>query len=74
MLKGRSRMNTDTGEIKRVPENKKLKPPWIPIGEPNPKCRRCKGKGSVLNGNRKQRRHNLIQMHYIPCPNCSGKK
>ncbi len=65
-------MNTDTGEIKLTTE--KLKPPWIPIKPPNPKCTRCKGKGSVLNGNRKQRRHNLIPMHYIPCPDCSSKK
>ena len=65
-------MNTDTGEVKQTTDI--LKPPWIPIKQPNPKCPRCKGKGSVLNGNRKQRRHNLIPMHYISCPDCSGKK
>jgi len=63
-------MNTDTGEVKQT--NEKLNPPWIPIKQPNPKCPRCKGKGSVLDGNRKQRRHNLIPN--IPCPDCSGKK
>lgn len=66
-------MNTDSGEVKRFPENKKLKPPWIPIKEPNPFCQRCKGKGAILNGNREERRHNLRQMEYIPCPDCSGK-
>uniref|UniRef100_A0A6M3JPG1 Uncharacterized protein n=1 Tax=viral metagenome TaxID=1070528 RepID=A0A6M3JPG1_9ZZZZ len=66
-------MNTDTGEVKRVPKDEKLKPPWVEIKEPNPHCPRCKGLGSVLGGNRKQRRHNLIPMHYIPCPDCSGR-
>ena len=67
-------MNTDTGRVRQVPADKKLNPPWIEIMPPNPKCFRCKGKGSILNGNRKQRRHNLIPMQYIPCPDCSGKK
>ncbi len=67
-------MNTNTGEVKLVKDSEKLKAPWIQIKPPNPKCRRCKGKGSILDGNRKQRRHNLIPMHYIPCPECSGKK
>jgi len=66
-------MNTDTGEVKHVPKDEKLKPPWVEIKEPNPHCVRCKGIGSVLNGSRKQRRHNLIPMHYIPCPDCSGR-
>ena len=64
-------MNTNTGEIKRVPKGEKLEPPWVEIQEPNPHCKRCKGTGVVLNGNRKHRRHNLIPMHYIPCPDCS---
>jgi len=67
-------LNTETGEIKQVPRNEKLKPPWIPINAPNPSCRRCKGKGSVPDGNRTARRHNLQPMHYMPCPDCSGKK
>jgi hypothetical protein len=67
-------MNTDTGEIKYVSMGKELKPPWIPIGKPNPKCPRCKGKGAILGGNRAERRHNLRPMEYIiPCPECSGK-
>ena len=65
-------MNTETGEIKRIPKDQKLELPWIEIQEPNPHCIRCKGTGVVLNGNRKQRRHNLIPMHYIPCPDCAG--
>ena len=66
-------MNTDTGEVKHIPKSEKLEPPWVEIKEPNPHCPRCKGVGSVLDGNRKQRRHNLIPMHYIPCPDCSGR-
>ena len=65
-------MNTDTGEVKHLEQNEKVKPPWVEITEPNPHCVRCKGSGSVLNGNREQRRRNLIPMHYIPCPDCSG--
>ena len=67
-------MDTDTGEVKHISKDEKLKPPWVEIKEPNPHCPRCKGVGSVLDGNRKQRRHNLIPMHYIPCPDCSGRK
>ena len=66
-------MNTDTGVIRRLAVGEKPEPNEILVNEPNPNCRRCKGKGSILNGNRKQRRHNLIQMHYIPCPDCSGR-
>ena len=64
-------MNTDTGEIKQVPANQKLKAPWVEIKQPNPKCPRCKGKGAILDGNRAERRHNLKPMHYIPCPECN---
>jgi len=66
-------MNKETGEVTRIPENEKLKSPWIAIKEPNPSCRRCKGKGAILDGNRKDRRHNLRPMEYIPCPDCSGR-
>ena len=67
-------VNTETGEVKLFPGNLKLKLPWIPVNAPNPSCRRCKGKGSVLDGNRAARRHNLTPMHYMPCPDCAGKK
>ena len=67
-------MNTDTGEIRYLAAGEKPKPNEILVKEPNPKCKRCNGKGSILDGNRKERRHNLVQMRYIPCPNCSGKK
>lgn len=67
-------MNTETGEIKFVPESKRLEAPWVAVKPPNPRCPRCKGTGSVLNGNRKARRHNLFPMIYIPCPDCAGKK
>ena len=73
LCRRKNSMNSDNGEIKYVSEDKKLKPPWVEIKEPNPYCVRCKEKGSVLDGNRKERRHNLKQMHYVPCPNCSGK-
>lgn len=64
-------MNADTGEIRRLALGEKPKPNEILVNEPNPSCRRCKGTGSILNGNRKQRRHNLIPMHYLPCPECN---
>ena len=66
-------MNTETGEVKQVPANQKLKAPWIEINKPNPRCPRCKGKGVILDGNRVERRHNLKPMEYIPCPKCSQK-
>ena len=77
-------MNTDTGEIKYFKADENLKPPWIPCGQPNPDCKACGGKGTVLvdltkdlnYGNRAFRRKiPKGQTHkYLPCPECSGKK
>lgn len=49
-------MNKDTGEIRRLTLGENPKPNEILVNEPNPSCRRCKGRGAILDGNRKQRR------------------
>ncbi len=67
-------MNTDTGEIRHLKPGEKPKANEIEVNEPNPLCRRCKGKGAILDGTRAERRHNLRPMEFIPCPECSGKK
>ncbi len=67
-------MNTETGEVKRVLENEKLKQPWVGINEPNPSCRRCHGKGIIVYGNCAERRHTDCPMKFIPCPECQGEK
>lgn len=84
-------MNSDTGEIKPLGLLKKKglidtltgvpKPPWVPCGDPDPKCKRCGGKGSVLvdltkdlnYGNRAERRRlpRGQQAKYVPCPDCA---
>lgn len=77
-------MNSDTGEIKNFKPFEQLKPPWIPCGQPNPDCKTCGGKGSVLVdltkdlnfGNRADRRKipKGYTRKYLPCPDCAGKK
>ena len=71
-------MNVDDGSLRLLLVDEKPKPNEVIVNQPNPDCKRCKGKGSIplAEGTRPERRRAAkaglpIWSKFMPCPKCN---